>query len=230
MESGKTRLFLEIQDHIFNMKSPKLQTVCSMAENTIDSHVSIVDVPGHSKLCPNIIRKYSNAACSLSLVVCIDISSLATGLKSSSRFLLQTLLQVAETELYPRASIPMRVYLNFNCFSKENMLSPKLVSSLLGAEITRQAKFQLASTELSSSTISADHGSVDESFFLYSRYPPSKRSIDEIRACFERVTEMILQDVLTPEGSIPAITFGQITNEDKDTLSHKHLFAWIWKK
>ncbi|KGG52545.1 hypothetical protein DI09_15p120 [Mitosporidium daphniae] len=106
------------------------------------------------------------------------------------------------------------------------------VRSILDRSInrTRQAKFQLASTELSSSTISADHGSVDESFFLYSRYPPSKRSIDEIRACFERVTEMILQDVLTPEGSIPAITFGQITNEDKDTLSHKHLFAWIWKK
>ena len=82
MESGKTNLFQKLKNHFQNIKDLPVQTVCSSMENVFGL---FVDVPGHPKLSSNIIRKYANAASSLSLIVCIDVSALATGLKSSSR-------------------------------------------------------------------------------------------------------------------------------------------------
>lgn len=87
MGSGKTRLFLNIISLAQNTDIKVPETVTSFEENVFDS---IIDIPGHSKLTANLLNKYSSTAKSISLIVCIDISSLSTGLKTSSRYILNS--------------------------------------------------------------------------------------------------------------------------------------------
>lgn len=71
----------------------------------------------------------------------------------------------------------------------------------------RQARFQLASTELTSFSTSPDNNSnvEDELLFLFERHQGKKRKMDEIRECYEKVIDLITKNILSPNTTNPVV-------------------------